>query len=262
MINGIYFGLPYYTYGILVLVAFLAGTWLFKSNAAGLNQPTPDLIDLSLLITISGLLGARVAYIMLFPEHFSTIRDYLAIHEGGLVFYGALVAVIISITVFCRIRGWSFRQLSDLISPSAALGHAIGRMGCLINNCCYGAPTTICSVYQLPGDPPGLFRHPTQIYESLFLLALMFILNRRLKSCYAGSQVKSGIVAGIYLAAYSFFRFLIEFIRGDSRGGFYTALNLSPSQIIAIILLLCSTAYIAYAVRHPIVNRGKIDEQS
>ncbi|EKD84269.1 MAG: hypothetical protein ACD_39C00141G0002 [uncultured bacterium] len=262
MINGIYFGLPYYTYGILVLIAFLAGIWLFRSNARRLSLQTPDLIDLSLVVSISGLLGARVAYILLFPEQFTTIRDCLAIHEGGLVFYGALLAAIIATAAFCQFKGYSFRQLGDLIAPSAALGHAIGRLGCISNNCCYGAVTTACSIYRLPGDPPGQFRHPTQIYESLFLIFLMFVLNRLLKIYYAGNSIKSGLVAGIYLAAYSFFRFLIEYIRGDSRGGFYTALNLSPSQITAIILLLFSAACIAYAVRYPIVNRGKTDEQS
>ena len=262
MIDGIHLTLPYYTYGILVLVAFLVGMWLFKRNADQLGLSTPSLLDLALITTISGLLGARIAYILIFPEQFSTLYDYLAIHEGGLVFYGALITVTAALAVYCRYIGYSFRRLSDLIAPSAALGHAIGRLGCLSNHCCYGAPTSFCTYYRLPADPPGLFRHPTQIYESVFLLALVFVVNRTLQSCYAGNSAKSGLVAGFYLTAYSFFRFLIEFIRDDERGGFYTALNLSPSQITAIILLLCSTAFMAYAVRHPIANRGKTDEQS
>ncbi|PKL45668.1 MAG: prolipoprotein diacylglyceryl transferase [Candidatus Riflebacteria bacterium HGW-Riflebacteria-1] len=262
MINGIYFGLPYYTYGILVLIAFLAGIWLFRRNARQLSLAVPDLVDLSLVISISGLIGARAAYILLFPEQFSTIRDYLAIHEGGLVFYGSLIGAVIATAIYCQATGYSFRKLVDLIAPAAALGHAIGRLGCINNNCCYGAVTTTYSIYRLPGDPPGQFRHPTQIYESLFLLVLLFVLNRLLRICYAGTSTKSGLVAGIYLAAYSFFRFLIEYIRGDSRGGFYTAYNLSPSQITAVILLLCSAACIAYAVKYPIANRGKTDEQS
>ncbi|MBU1106295.1 MAG: prolipoprotein diacylglyceryl transferase [Candidatus Riflebacteria bacterium] len=262
MINGIHFKLPFYSYGILVLIAFLAGIWLFRRNALKLKLSPPSLLDLSLITTISGLLGARIAYILLFPEQFNTLRDYLAIHEGGLVFYGALIAVTAALAVYCQIVGYSFRQLSDLVAPSAALGHAIGRLGCLNNHCCYGAPVTFLKIYRLPADPPGLYRHPTQIYESMFLVMLMFLLNHILRKCYVGNSAKSGLIAGFYLASYSFFRFLLEFIRDDERGGFYTALNLSPSQITAIILLLCSTAFMAYAVRYPIANRGKTDEQS
>lgn len=260
MINGIYFGLPYYTYGILFLVAFLAGFWLFRRNARQLGLKTLDPIDLALTTSISGLVGARIAYILLFPEQFAGLRDYLAIHEGGLVFYGGLIAAVISLAILCRVKAYSCRQLFDLIAPSAALGHAIGRLGCLFNHCCYGAKTSCLQIYRLPGDPAGVFRHPTQLYESAFLVLLMFALNRILKSIYAGSQFKSGMAAGFYLMVYSLFRFLIEYIRDDERGGFYTALALSPSQIIAIILLLCSTLFMAYAVKYPIANRGKTDE--
>lgn len=262
MIKGIYFGLPYYTYGILFLLAFLAGFWLFHRNVRKLRLKTPDPVDLALTTSISGLVGARIAYILIFPEHFTGLRDYLAIHEGGLVFYGGLVAAIAALTILCRAKDCSCRELFDLIAPSAALGHAIGRLGCLFNHCCYGAKTTCLQIYCLPGDPPGTFRHPTQLYESAFLLLLMFVLNRLLKSIYSGKHFKSGLIAGFYLAAYSLFRFLIEYIRGDERGGFYTPLALSPSQITAVILLLCSILFMAYAVKYPSANRGKTDEQS
>jgi prolipoprotein diacylglyceryltransferase len=55
---------------------------------------------------------------------------------------------------------------------------------------------------------------------------------------------------------------MIEFIRDDNRGGFYTVLSLSPSQIVAVILLLCSAGIMIYAVKYPVNGRGTIDEQS
>jgi len=262
MINGIHFDLPYYTYGILFVVAYLAGLWLFRRNNIRLGLPMPDLVDLSLTACISSIVGARFAYIVLFPQYFSSLRDYLAIHEGGLVFYGGLIAFIVSMAIMCRIKRLSFRQLFDLLAPSAALAHAIGRLGCLANHCCYGAPTTCCQIYRLPDDPPGLFRHPTQLYESIFLFVLMMVLNRVLTAVYSRPVRPTGLTAGIYLALYAVFRFAIEFIRDDNRGGFYTALALSPSQVTAIILLLCSTALMAYAIRYPVNTRGISDEQS
>jgi len=262
MINGIHFDLPYYTYGILFLFAYLAGLWLFRYNSIRLGLSMPDLIDLSLTACISTVFGARIAYILLFPEHFNSLRDCLAIHEGGLVFYGGLVAFIIALALLCRIKHYSFRQLFDQLAPSAALGHAIGRLGCLVNHCCYGAETAFCQIYRLPTDLPGRFRHPTQLYESIFLILLMLVLNRLLTRTYAKPIRATGLTSGIYRAAYAVFRFMIEFIRADNRGGFYTPLALSPSQITAVILLLCSAAIMAYAVRYPVDTRGTTDDQS
>jgi prolipoprotein diacylglyceryltransferase len=90
----------------------------------------------------------------------------------------------------------------------------------------------------------------------------MFALNYVLKKQYSAKIRRSGLSAGLYLASYAIFRFILEFIRADNRGGFYTALALSPSQITAVILLLCSTALIAYAVVYPDTTRGTTDEQS
>ncbi|MDD3149059.1 MAG: prolipoprotein diacylglyceryl transferase, partial [Candidatus Riflebacteria bacterium] len=85
---------PYYIYGVLMLAAFSGGILLFYANCRALKKPVPDSIDMFLLVSISGVAGARAAYILLFPDQFTSIRDYFALHEGGLVFYGGLIAAV------------------------------------------------------------------------------------------------------------------------------------------------------------------------
>ncbi len=243
--------LPYYTYGILLLVAFAGGIWLFSSNCRALRKPLPDLIDLFLIVSISGIAGARLAYILLFPQQFKGLRDYAALHEGGLVFYGGLIAAFTALLIYLWRKKISWQSVFDCFVPSLALGHALGRVGCLVNDCCYGAPTALVKIYRLSNDPPGCFRHPTQGYEALFLVLIAMASTIILRSEKYARLAKPGILSGFYLAAYSFWRFLIEFIRDDDRGGVFTVLQLSPSQLAAIILMVIGAGMIVYCYKYP-----------
>lgn len=245
-----------------MIIAFLAGIGLFAFNCRRNNEPMPDLIDLMLLMTISGIIGSRLLYIGLFPGQFSGIRDYLALHEGGLVFYGGLIATLLSLTIYAHRKGISFRSLADFLTPSLALGHAIGRLGCLVDECCYGCQTNFLQIYQLKNDLPGIYRHPTQLYEAAFLLLMSILLSIALHSEWQRRKTNKGLIAGFYLIAYSFFRFLIEFIRGDERGGFFTTWQFSPSQLTAVFVIACAAAWIVYCRINSVDSGVKIDEQN
>lgn len=260
MIFGLH--LPFYSYGILMVIAFIAGIGLFAFNCRRCRETMPELIDLTLVITISGVIGSRLLYIVLFPEQFSGIRDYLALHEGGLVFYGGLIASLVSLAIFARCKNLSFRSLADFLAPSLALGHAIGRLGCLIDECCYGTQTSFLQMYRLKSDLPGCYRHPTQLYEAAFLLLMAILLSIALPSRWRRTESNKGLITGFYLIAYSFFRFLIEFIRGDERGGFFTIWQFSPSQLTAILLMAFAAAWIVYCRINSVDSGVKIDEQN
>lgn len=256
------FNLPFYTYGILIVIAFILGMLIYRFNCQRLGNKPADLVDLSLIITIAPLFGARFFYIATFPGQFKGVYDYLAIHEGGLVFYGGLIGGIIATYAFARLKELSFRQLLDFMVPSFALAHAIGRIGCLFNGCCYGIKTTFLQIYRLPTDSGNSFRHPTQIYEATFLLLFFILLNFFLTRVYRYQKLFPGFVSGFYLISYSFFRFLIEFIRDDNRGGFFTPLHLSPSQGTAAILIAAGIFWLNYCHKYPYITGVKLNEQS
>lgn len=254
--------LPFYSYGVLMVFAFVAGIALFAYNSRRCKIRLPDLVDLSLVMVLPSLLGARVTYILLFPAQFSSVRDYFALHEGGLVFFGALVTLIPAFVIYTRLKKLDPAVLSDFMVPSLAAGHAIGRIGCLINGCCYGVHTDLLHIYRLHSDATGCYRHPTQLYEMIFLTALSIYLSFLLKTTYQKTPLKKGIISAYYLIAYSFFRFLIEFIRGDERGGFFTCFHFSPSQLIASALLLCGAVWLIYCHKNSVDSGVNSYEQS
>ena len=236
--------LPFYSYGILMGIAFILCVLFYKYNSRNSKIPRPPLIDILLIISIFGVLGARINYILLFPQYYNSFRDYIALHEGGLVYYGGMLAAISALFIYCRIKKYSFGAVADYMTPSLALGHALGRVGCLINDCCYGCETSIIKIYHLKTDLPGVYRHPTQLYEIIYLIVLAVIFFFILRSGWQEKPQNSGITASLYCISYAVLRFLNEYLRADSRGGFFTVLKLSPAQVTSLILIICGILYI------------------
>jgi phosphatidylglycerol:prolipoprotein diacylglycerol transferase len=123
------------------------------------------------------------------------------------------------------------RSTGDLFAPGLALGISIGRWGCFFNGCCYGIPTN------LPWGVvfKGVVSHPTQIYESIFCLILFFYLWSVRKAVN-----KEGDLFKIFLLWYAFFRFWIEFLRGD-KVSFFSSLSIA--QIVAGSVFIVLAVY-------------------
>lgn len=240
-----------YLYGFLMTVAFALGIFLFWRNRPGQNFNIDNFIDISLIMVFSAILGSRLLYIALYPQQFSTFYDYIALHEGGLVFYGGFIGAISGLIIYCRRKKIDLAPTLAGLAPSLALGHAIGRFGCYNNNCCYGKPTSCWQFYHLPGDPAGVYRHPTQLYEAFYLLILVPFLQIQLNRCRADEKTDYLTVVSRYIFGYTVFRFLIEFLRGDDRGGFFW--HMSISQIISLLIMVVML-FITIRQKH---NSGK-----
>jgi phosphatidylglycerol:prolipoprotein diacylglycerol transferase len=151
-----------------------------------------------------------------------------------LVFYGGFLLVMPMLFLFFRFRGIPWKAGLDVLAPGLALGHAIGRIGCLAAGCCHGNYCEYPWALHLNTDlvdPAlrGIPVHPVQAYESLGLLALcggLLWLGRR--------RPASGAVATAYVMIYALLRFIVEFFRGDSIRG--SAFGISTSQVLALTL--------------------------
>lgn len=215
-----------YSYGLMLAVAVIVCTFLLRKDAqkAGIN---PQIIsDLIFYLVISGIIGARIFYILTFlPTFFENPLEMIMIQHGGLSWQGGFIAGCLSGIWFVRKHKLDVLKMLDLTAPYLALGQAIGRIGCFLNGCCYGKEVSWGVYFPSLGERV----HPTQIYDVVGLLMIFFVLkwfSRRL-------QVK-GKVFVYYLFLAPLLRFVIEFFRADHTE---TYLGLSLYQVVCLFLL-------------------------
>ncbi|HEY9070525.1 MAG TPA: prolipoprotein diacylglyceryl transferase, partial [Candidatus Ozemobacteraceae bacterium] len=169
---------PIHAYGVLLALAFAAGIGVALHLCERFWITRDQIIDLAILFMFAAIAGSRILYIFLYPKQFPDITSLFALNRGGLVFYGGFVATALAVVAYGRWQGISLRLLGDLIAPSLAMGHTIGRLGCFANGCCYGAPSDLPWACRFPAAGDGLTRHPTQLYEALFLFAALIVTFR------------------------------------------------------------------------------------
>lgn len=168
------------------------------------------------------------------------------LNPAGLTIFGAMLGGILGMWIYCRLRGVPAAPLLDLAAPGVILGQAIGRVGCTINGCCYGKPTSLPwgFIYTHPNSyaPLGIAVHPTQVYELLWDLLvfglLFYILQGRLKP--EGSLIIS------YLSLYSIGTLGIRFLRGDVTP---FVLGLQEAQLLSLLILLATVPFLLAKVR-------------
>jgi phosphatidylglycerol:prolipoprotein diacylglycerol transferase len=193
-------------------------------------------------LVVAGILGGRALYaIMYWERDFAghPWSDVVAVWQGGLVYYGGLILATLVGIWRIRVMDLPLWSVADCLAPGIALGHAFGRIGCLMNGCCYGQPTTLAWGIQFPMAhstyPSAL--HPTQIYESLlnlvFFAVLMWAFRRRRFS---------GQIFAIYLMGYAVLRSFTELFRGDYESRAESALALTPGQSTSLLILAAGIA--------------------
>lgn len=217
-----------YSYGLMLAVAALVCTFLASRDAKKAGIAPGVISDFAFWTVISGILGARLFYILLnyrfFMDH---PLEIVMIQNGGLAWHGGLIAATLVGIRFIRRRGLLLPAMLDLIAPYAALGESIGRIGCFLNGCCYGREVA-WGIY-FPVHHERL--HPTQLYATAGLF-IFFLILRRYRTVSSGKI--PGDVFVLYLFGASLLRFAIEFFRADH---YALVLGLSVYQWVCIALM-------------------------
>lgn len=167
-------------------------------------------------------LGAKVFFYLTLPDSLSQnlLTQMSFWTGGGFVFYGGLLAGALFLGIF-RLLGNPLRaEILWPILPALCLGHAIGRIGCLLAGCCYGSPTEWWWGLWINHS----HRHPTQLLEAIVLFSLGIFLLK--------SKQSRVLLFIYYLLIYGAARFLLEFLRGDEIRGSWGPLT--PSQWISL----------------------------
>jgi phosphatidylglycerol:prolipoprotein diacylglycerol transferase len=211
----------------MVALAALAGVWLFRRelDQAGLAA---DAVDAALIGVMGGLLGAKLLYV---AEHLG--EEPLAgllFARAGLSWYGGFAGGVGAGLLTLMVKHLPLVPVLAAATPALALGHAIGRIGCLLVGDDYGRPTDLPWGIAFPqGAPPTVARvHPTQIYEAVFLVALPWTLVR-----WRRRGLPDAHVLGRYLTLVGTGRFLLEFIRVNVR----VALDLTVAQWASLLVI-------------------------
>ena len=227
------------TYGVLVALGFLAGLTVTSRLAKRSGLESAKVIDLAVYCALAGLLGAKILMILFdWPSYMSgqfKIFSMSTLQAAG-VFQGGLVLAFVTAVLYMRKARMPLLPTLDVFAPGIALGHAIGRLGCLAAGCCWGKECTLPwaitfrnpEAADLTGVPLNVPLHPSQLYEMFTEAALFGFLYWRFGKAHA-----PGKIMGLYLVLSSIARFGIEFTRYHEQGLYY---GLSLTQWIAIAL--------------------------
>ena len=171
---------------------------------------------------------------------------------GGMVFYGGLIGFLIGMLIYSRQNRIEFFKLADFTAPFIPLVHAIGRVGCFFNGCCYGTEYHGFFAVNYPystvePELSAVPRFPVQLVETglnvLCFTVLIYMLiismrkgdKKKIEKDKKSDKAVSGRLLGIYLAYYIIVRFILEFFRADEIRGMIGVL--STSQVISILLI-------------------------
>ncbi len=225
-----------YWYGILSAAGFLVALWTASKRGWREGLAPTVLMDLGPWLIVGGVIGARALYVISYWKEFfadKPLWEIFMLRHGGLVYYGGLMGAAAATILFVRRRRLALWKVADVLAPSIALGHAFGRIGCLMNGCCYGRVTSLPWAIHFPSShetyPAGV--HPTQLYESLLnlgLCAALAWLHPRKKF--------DGQVFAFYLVGYALLRAFVEAFRGDYRA-FYWSGILTSAQLVSLATL-------------------------
>jgi len=196
------------SYGVMLVLAFVAGTLWAMREARRRGLAPERMIDGGLAALAGGLIGARIVFVALDP--YLTWRDLPFVWRGGLSFHGGLIGGLGAVALYARATRTALAAMLDCGAPGMALGYAVARIGCFLNGCCYGGPSDLPWATRFSDGGAGLTppSHPAQLYASAGSLVIFGLLLLRRPGARAGGQLFAA-----YLGLYGVLRFVVEFWR-------------------------------------------------
>ena len=255
------FGRDVYWYGVLMALGILIGVWLTLREGKRKKLTEDDILDMCLVIIPSGVVGARLYYVIFeWASYASNPIRALYIWEGGLAIYGAVIGGLIGMFIYSRVKKIRFLKLADCIAPGLVLAQAIGRWGNFFNQEAFGLPINNGELMWFPfavyiegyhtfnGQPcSNPYHMATFFYESVWCLIVFIILwSCRRKFKHDGDAILS------YAALYGLERMFVERLRGDSlyiiKPCGAIAAGIRVSEMLSFILVVAIAAFLL--IRH------------
>ena len=253
-------------YGIVIGLGILAGLFVAVMEAKRSGQNPDTYYDLVVYAVIFSVIGARIYYVIFSWDMYKDdLKSIFNIRQGGLAIYGGVIAAIITVIIFARVKKLSAPLIFDTAGLGLVTGQMIGRWGNFFNREAFGEYTNNLFAMRLPvdavrsGDITDLMRthmeiengvsyiqvHPTFLYESLWcmMILILLLLYRRHKKF-------DGEIFLMYLGGYGLGRLWIEGLRTDQL--WIPGTEIPVSQVLAGMLVIVSAGIIVY-------NRKKLN---
>ena len=266
-------GIPIRGYGVMLLAAVAAGTWLSIVRGRTMGFDADTLISLGTQLFVWGIVGARAFYVIEYHEQFfvegrswlATLSDVVNVAAGGLVVFGSLPTAAIAAWLFARRRGLDLLKLADCIAPGLLVGLALGRVGCFLNGCCYGGTCELPWAVTFPPESPPWFDqvqrgllpnlpvemvgrslpvHPAQLYAAIDAAILAW-----LAVCFTPLCRRDGQIFALVITIHPISRILLEMIRVDEPPALGTPFSIS--QLISLLLLAAGGLLWVVTFRRP-----------
>ncbi|MDZ7724152.1 MAG: prolipoprotein diacylglyceryl transferase [candidate division KSB1 bacterium] len=256
------------SYGFMLALSFLLGIWFSTRRAKKQGVDPNHILDLSVILIISGIVGSRLFYVLFHLDEFkgrwldtiNPVQSDGTIGIAGLTLLGGVVLCFIAAFYYLRLKKLSFLKFADILVPAVGLGIFLTRIGCYLNGCCYGLPCDAHSQFcvEFPVNSaagsqfPGIPLIPTQLYSSLYGLIIFgaLLFAERWKKY-------DGFLFYLFVVLYGFSRFIIDIFRyyEDSMVLVTIAgLDISMNQLISAVFVVLGLFGIWY--KHRTVKSG------
>lgn len=267
------FGFDIAFYGIIIGCGIMAGILIAAAEAKRTGQDPEVYYDLSVYAVIFSIIGARIYYVVFSWDMYKDdLKSIVNLRQGGLAIYGGVIAAVITVIIFARVKKISATLLFDTACLGLVAGQMIGRWGNFFNREAFGEYTDNLFAMRLPTDAvrnadiTELMRehmetvkgvsyiqvHPTFLYESVWCLMVLVILL-----LYRRHKKFEGEVFLLYLFGYGAGRVWIEGLRTDQL--IFPGTQIAVSQFLAGALVVVSAGLIIWQ-RVKIKRRGNTKE--
>ena len=229
------FGKDIYWYGIIICVGFVLAALYVNARVKEFGVTSDNLVDCLIICVPTGIVCARIYYVIFEWDYYSQHpSEIIAIWNGGIAIYGAVIGVLIALLVYSRVKKLPFATLCDLAALGLLIGQCIGRWGNFVNGEAHGGETALPWGMSIDGADPV---HPTFLYESVWNLVGFIGLH-----FYSKKRKFRGEIALLYVAWYGLGRAWIEGLRTDS-------LYLGTLRVSQVLAALSCIAAVAVLVR-------------
>jgi len=225
------------SWGAMLMLGFLAGTYTTTRLARRRGIPGERLIDFGLVILVGALLGARIAYVLMTPgTPFFNMKEVLTYGLGGLSFHGGLIGGFLAGSAYLLITKLDYWRVADCAAPAIAVGYAITRIGCFLNGCCYGKEMAPPLGMKFPDSPDYFAKMHFVFPDQLFASAMGFLMFGILLLLSRGNSLgRAGRLFMVMLVLEGIERFTMEFFREpDPR--FHGLLT--PAQWVSVAIFI------------------------